>query len=66
MIETLDLSVGRLLAKLDELDQSKRTLVLLYSDNGGIEWTQNAEPVAANDPLRAGKVDLMQGGSECP
>ena len=66
MIETLDLSVGRLLAKLDELDLSERTLVLFFSDNGGLEWSGDEGQVPANHPLRAGKGDLYEGGIRVP
>ena len=66
MIETLDLSVGRLLAKLDELDLTERTLVLFFSDNGGLEWSAADGPVRSNHPLRAGKGDLYEGGIRVP
>ncbi len=66
MIETLDLSVGRLLAKLDELNLSERTLVIFFSDNGGLEWMRGDETVDANHPLRAGKGDLYEGGIRVP
>ena len=66
MIETLDLSVGRLLAKLDELNLSERTLVLFFSDNGGLEWSGGDGPVRSNHPLRAGKGDLYEGGIRVP
>lgn len=36
-IEHLDHSVGRLLQTLDELDLSRRTVVIFLSDNGGID-----------------------------
>ena len=66
MIENLDLSVGRLLAKLDELDLSESTLVLFFSDNGGLEWSGEDGQVPANHPLRAGKGDLYEGGIRVP
>ena len=66
MIETLDLSVGRLLAKLDDLGMSERTLVIFFSDNGGLEWSGDDGPVPSNHPLRAGKGDLYEGGIRVP
>ena len=66
MIETLDRSVGRLLAKIDEMKLTERTLVLFYSDNGGLDWTATEGQIAANDPLRAGKADLYEGGIRVP
>ena len=66
MIETLDLSVGQLLAKLDELNLTERTLVIFFSDNGGLEWSGDDGPVPSNHPLRAGKGDLYEGGIRVP
>ncbi|MCR9200878.1 MAG: sulfatase [Planctomycetaceae bacterium] len=40
-IEHLDHSVGRLLEKLDELNLSRRTVVVFLSDNGGIDTSFN-------------------------
>lgn len=37
-LKHLDDSVGRLLAKLDELGERDETLVVFLSDNGGIDW----------------------------
>jgi arylsulfatase A-like enzyme len=37
-IKHIDDSVGRLLAKLDELGERDETLVVFLSDNGGIDW----------------------------
>lgn len=37
MIENLDASVGRVMAKLDALGLRKNTLVVFYSDNGGLD-----------------------------
>ena len=36
MLQSLDESVGRILAKLEQLDLPKRTLVIFTSDNGGL------------------------------
>jgi arylsulfatase A-like enzyme len=60
MVEALDRSVGRLLAELDALGLTERTLVVFTSDNGG--WTE----VADNRPLRAGKGFLFEGGLRVP
>lgn len=66
MIETLDLSIGQLLAKLDELELSEKTMVLFFSDNGGLDWTPEEGQVADNSPLRAGKGDRYEGGIRVP
>ena len=44
MIEELDDSVGRLLAKLDELRIADKTVVVFFSDNGGLERSVKQTP----------------------
>jgi len=56
MIEDLDNSVGRLLKKLDELKIADKTVVIFFSDNGGLERA------AKQTPLRSGKANLYEGG----
>ncbi len=41
MIETMDTNVGRLMAKLEELGISDKTLIIFTSDNGGHSVTSN-------------------------
>lgn len=60
MIESVDESVGRVLAKLEELKLSSRTVVVFTSDNGGL--LQNT----SNKPLRAGKGSAYEGGVRVP
>jgi len=60
MIEELDNSVGRLLKRLDELKIADRTIVVFFSDNGGLE------SVAKQTPLRSGKANLYEGGIRVP
>ena len=60
MLEHLDNEVGRLLAKLDELNLSDNTLVIFTSDNGGLSRVTN------NAPLREGKGSPYEGGIRVP
>jgi len=60
MIESVDDGVGRIMAKLDELGIADRTIVIFTSDNGG--WI----PSTSNQPLRAGKGTLYEGGTRVP
>jgi arylsulfatase A-like enzyme len=60
MLEELDNSVGRILKKLDELKIADKTIVIFFSDNGGLE--RNAKQT----PLRSGKANLYEGGIRVP
>ncbi|MCP4611625.1 MAG: sulfatase [Planctomycetes bacterium] len=60
MIEDLDDSVGKLLAKLDELKIADKTIVVFFGDNGGLERS------AKQTPLRSGKANLYEGGIREP
>src|SRR5947199_3214602 len=60
MTESLDASVGRVRAKLDELKLADRTVVIFTSDNGG------RVPTTSNKPLRYGKASAYEGGVRVP
>jgi len=60
MVEKTDDSLGRVLAKLDELGLADNTLVVFTSDNGGLMSATD------NRPLRAGKGFLYEGGIRVP
>ncbi|MDA1017063.1 MAG: sulfatase, partial [Planctomycetota bacterium] len=60
MIESMDASIGRILASLDELKLSQNTLVVFTSDNGAFGG------VADMHPLRAAKGYLYEGGIRVP
>lgn len=67
MIETMDDTVGLLLAKLDELKLSKNTIVIFTSDNGGLHVLEFPDsPATHNTPYRAGKGFLYEGGLRVP
>jgi arylsulfatase A-like enzyme len=71
MIASVDESVGRVLALLDELKLADKTLVIFTSDNGGVggyrrEGLTRAGGITDNAPLRSGKGSLYEGGIRVP
>lgn len=64
MVEAMDLAVGKVLAKLDELGLAENTLVFFTSDNGGLS-TSEGWPTS-NLPLRGGKGWMYEGGIRVP
>ena len=67
MIETLDLAVGRLLAKVESLGLAERTIFIFTSDNGGLHVLEfPGTPATHNAPYRAGKGYVYEGGLREP
>jgi arylsulfatase A-like enzyme len=60
MVESLDASVGRVRAKVEELKLADRTVIIFTSDNGG------RVPTTSNRPLRFGKASAYEGGVRVP
>lgn len=67
MVESVDDSVGRISKKLAELGLAENTIVVFTSDNGGLSVKEGANtPATSNEPLRAGKGHLYEGGIRVP
>ena len=65
--ETLDDTVGRLLARLESLKLTDRTIVIFTSDNGGLHVPEGPHrKVTYNDPYRSGKGFVYEGGLRVP
>lgn len=64
MVEAMDLAIGKVLAKLDELGLRENTIVIFTSDNGGLS-TSEGWPTS-NLPLRGGKGWMYEGGIREP
>jgi len=67
LIETLDDTVGRLMAQLDALGLTTNTIVVFTSDNGGLHVPEGGHAkITHNTPFRAGKGFLYEGGLRIP
>lgn len=58
MIESLDRNVGRLLAAVEARADADNTLILFFSDNGGIPRAGSS-----NGPWRGAKLSVHEGGT---
>ena len=67
MVESVDVALGNLRGKLEELGLSDDTIILLTSDNGGVGFQgKKLHFIANNGGLRAGKGFLYEGGIREP
>lgn len=72
MVEGMDASLGAVLDRLESLDVARNTLVVFYSDNGGLSaHTRGTTPQGTgrethNWPLREGKASAYEGGTRVP
>jgi len=79
MVESMDESLGRVIAKLKELKLDENTLLILTSDNGGMSAANFGQPQrvippgkldaafsTSNLPLRGGKGWMYEGGIRVP
>lgn len=64
MVEAMDQAVGKVLKGLEDNGVADNTLVIFFSDNGGLS-TSEGHPTS-NLPLRAGKGWLYEGGVREP
>jgi arylsulfatase A-like enzyme len=60
MIESMDKSLGDIMAKVKELGIEKNTIILFMSDNG------SPSQCPQNEPLRGHKIDPYEGGIRDP
>jgi arylsulfatase A-like enzyme len=67
MVTAVDDSVGAVLSKLDDLKLADNTVVIFFSDNGGLcTLGRNRVGSTCNLPLRSGKGWLYEGGVREP
>lgn len=64
MVKSLDESVGAIIDTLRDTGLDENTIVVFFSDNGGVEYT---DPAATdNAPFKGGKACLHEGGVRVP
>ena len=67
LVESLDVACGRVLKALEDQGLAKNTVVIFASDNGGVHVSELREtPPTHNEPARAGKGFLYEGGIRTP
>lgn len=67
MIESLDESVGTVVAALEKHGVTKNTLVIFTSDNGGyLDYPGGFENISEMGPLRGEKGQVYEGGHRVP
>jgi len=70
MVQSLDENVGLLIKTIDELGLADNTIIIFFSDNGGIHWPSKQcypdLPVTSNSPLKGGKATIYEGGTREP
>lgn len=66
MVESMDENIGRVLDALRRLELEKETLVVFFSDNGGLSTGAGPRSPTSCFPLRAGKAWVYEGGIRVP
>lgn len=70
MIESLDTNVGKIMGTLDSLGLAENTIVIFYSDNGGVGGFgflgHGENNITDNSPLKGGKGTFYEGGTRVP
>ncbi|WP_228780063.1 sulfatase [Aquiflexum lacus] len=64
MVEAMDTAVGIVLESLEKNNLLENTIIVFFSDNGGLSTAEGSP--TSNLPLRAGKGWLYEGGIRVP
>jgi arylsulfatase A-like enzyme len=64
MVEAMDQAIGKVLKTLDDSGLSEDTIVIFFSDNGGLSTSEGSP--TSNLPFRAGKGWTYEGGIREP
>jgi arylsulfatase A-like enzyme len=73
MLSRMDRNIGKVIDVVDELDLRENTVLVFYSDNGGVVTNriyhysgERIEEMVPQDPLREGKGWVYEGGIRVP
>ena len=74
MVETMDDALGTVMKALDEEGLADNTIVVFFSDNGGVHWGVDKHvhpdyvnvPITSQSPMRGGKATIYEGGTREP
>lgn len=68
MVQSVDEGVGKMITALKESGRYDNTLIVVVSDNGGLSnrGADKRELATNNDPYKAGKGHLYEGGIKTP
>ncbi len=66
MVESMDESFGRIVARVKELGLDDKTIIMFFSDNGGRANGTSTNTSTSNLPLRGAKGWLYEGGIRVP
>lgn len=64
MVENIDTNIGRVLDTLESSGQAENTIVVFFSDNGGLATAEGSP--TCNAPLHEGKGWMYEGGTREP
>jgi len=64
MIHSLDENIGRLIETLEDVGKRDNTVIIFYSDNGGLSTAEGSP--TCNAPLSEGKGWMYEGGTRVP
>lgn len=64
MVASVDMAVGKVLDKLKAENMEDNTVIIFFSDNGGLSTSEGIP--TSNEPLRTGKGWLYEGGIREP
>jgi arylsulfatase B len=57
MVDSMDQAIGKIFSAIESRDDAENTLVLFFSDNGGVAR------VGSNEPYRGAKLTVYEGGT---